>query len=304
MKFWNFLWALLMPLVFMAGEDEAGGGGVTVDDEAEGAEAEGDETGGEAEEEAEAEETAEGEEGAEEAADAGKKKVAAGADPTEGMTPEQLRAELKRIKIAEKSERVRRQTLEKRYGKGVRPPANDPARRAAAENGPKSLEDVKDIGDYDKLVERKIEERLQRETAERTLSSRLESTQSEMSKKFDGSNGLPGYDEIVDEHVVPMIEENPMVYHLIRMAPNPGGFAYLLALNAKYGGDIEKIAGAFKVQGRKQLLDNIDKAGKQALRLKGRGGVGSSGKGQSLEQLMAMDDDAFENEIGKAKGSR
>lgn len=294
-RFW-FL-QFLLPLYFMIGED--GEGGTTVDDDPE-PDPDAATPAAEADPEAEPEPDAEleADPDAEPEPDADKNKPA---DRYANLTPEQLRAELKRMSIAEKTERTKRQQLQKKYG-GIKPPA-DPARRAA-DDKPKSLDEIKDLKEYDDEVNRKIERTIAAREREKEYSTRLESTQTEMTKKFDGSNGLPAYDEIVDEHVIPMIEKNPMLYHLIRMSPHPGGMSYLLALNAMHGGDIEKIAGMFKTQGRQQLLDNIDQAGKKALRLKGRGNIGNSGKGQTLEQLMAMGDDAFENEINKVKNTR
>jgi hypothetical protein len=222
-------------------------------------------------------------------------------DPTEGMTAEQKvdywQKRANRHYAEYQKERSKRQSLQRGpltdAGKG-----SAPAGKAAGEETPKSLDEVENLGQFSKYVVEEAKRQIKEELTEKDLDSRVTRTESAARKKHDGKDDFPEYDEVVDTYVLPLIQENPNVFKLLRLMDDPGEAAYTLGMLRGFPNYIEQIKG----KGREDLANNINDATKKAALVRGRNGGRQTGAKLTAAEIDAMSFDDFEKEIAKTKG--
>src|SRR5262245_22234978 len=134
-------------------------------------------------------------------------------DPTEGMSDGQkvdyYRKQVDHWQADYRKEKDKRQKYEQQYGglgghqRQTMTPVPDVFGRTGA---PRSLDDVQDLGSYTKYILNEAKKQFSEEVTENQLNHKVERTEAEARLKYDGSNGLPAYDDLIDEYVVPMIQ--------------------------------------------------------------------------------------------------
>ena len=221
-------------------------------------------------------------------------------DPTRGMRPEE-RADywMKKANHFEteyKVERTKRQSYDKRYGglnkAGVsqeRPPSQ------TYNTVPNSLDEVKDLGQYTRFVLDEAAKQFEHKMTQKQLDDRVETSESHAREVHNGEDGLPPYDELLDEFVVPMVQKNPKIFELIRQMPDPAEASYTLGMLLKWPNFTEML----KSQANEDLIKKINGTAKQAATVKGKSsGRQPSGK-LTKEEIDNMSLEDFERELEK-----
>lgn len=155
-------------------------------------------------------------------------------DPTDGMSDGQKvdywAKRASNFESAFKEERHKRQDYVKKYGglggESVKEKANRPEFNFG--KTPRSLDEVQDLGSYTRYILDEASKQFKKEMSEQQLDSRVEFTESRARDVHNGDDGLPGYDELVDEYVVPMIQKNPKIFEVIKQLPDPAEASYTL----------------------------------------------------------------------------
>jgi len=196
-----------------------------------------------------------------------------------------------------RTERGRRQTLQKQSG-GIQ--SREEVSTEAKQNGdgPKTLEQVESLHDLYGLLKRENRAELDSRLGEDKKQTRLVTSQDRARTEHNGSDGFPAYDDLVEETVLPLIEKNPRIYHLLREMPDPGEAAYTLGFLLKFPTFKDTIKG----QGREELLNKINETTKKAVVLKGKKDTKTQTGKQTAAEILAMPPEEFEKEISKVTG--
>ena len=163
-------------------------------------------------------------------------------------------------------ERTSRQSLQ-RGGLATRAseqPATRESPTMAGDNG----KPIETIGELTESILKQAEQNFEKRFTEKQLDGRVASTEEQARKQHDGADGYPDYDAIFDGYVEPMIKQNPKVYELLRLMPNPAEAAYTLGFLLKY----PNFKGTVESQARDDMAKNINKTAKQAATVKGKNG--------------------------------
>lgn len=220
-------------------------------------------------------------------------------DPTDGMSDGQKvdywAKRASNFESALKEERHKRQEYVKKYG-GLGG-ANKEEKTARPDynfgRAPKSLDEVQDLGSYTRYILDEASKQFKKEMTDQQLDSRVEFTETRAREIHNGDDGLPGYDELVDEYVVPMIQKNPKIFEVIKQLPDPAEASYTLGFLMKY----PKFSDMIKSQSRDELVKNINSTARQAATVRGRSnGRQPSGKLTKAE-IDAMTPEDFEKEL-------
>lgn len=226
-------------------------------------------------------------------------------DPTAGMTVEQqLEYWRKRANHFEgdyKKERTKRQGYE-RNGAAVGLSGARVEQRKAEQAAPdKAVEDMTPQ-EFLEHAERRIESKLEQQYTERQLNERVTRSEDWARKEYDGANGKPTYDEMINDVVMPFLKENPDTFQILRKLKNPAQGAYTLGVILRpdlLQQDEQKTATA----ARKDLVKQIDAATKKAVTIQSnRGGVNPSRK-KDKAYFESLSDADFEKEIEEVKNS-
>lgn len=226
-------------------------------------------------------------------------------DPTEGMSDGQKvdywAKRASNFENALKEERHKRQEYVKKYG-GLGG-ANKEEKTARPDYNfgktPRSLDDVQDLGSYTRYILDEASRQFKKEMTEQQLDSRVEFTETRAREIHNGDDGLPSYDELVDEYVVPMIQKNPKIFEVIKQLPDPAEASYTLGFLMKY----PKFSDMIKHQSRDELVKNINQTARQAATVRGRSnGRQPSGKLTKAE-IDSMSPEEFERELEAFRGS-
>lgn len=225
-------------------------------------------------------------------------------DPTKGMSAsEKQEYYIRRANHFEKeyqAERTKRQAYARQFGglNSVRKPEHEaaPYRTPPVGDGD-GLDKVSNLADYTRYVLQEAEKAFEHKMTEKQMDNRVEETENQARKIHDGTDGLPAYDDIVDEYVVPMIQKNPRIFQLLRVMPDPAESSYTLGFLLKYPNFSEML----KSQSREDLVKTINGTAKQAASVKGK----SSGRQPSgrltKDEIDVMSVEDFERELEKFK---
>lgn len=223
-------------------------------------------------------------------------KAPANRDPTEGMSDGQRvdywANRAGNFESALKEERHKRQEYTKKYGGLNGANAQEKTARPDYNFGksPRSLDDVQDLGSYTRYILEEASKQFERKMSDQQLDSRVEYTETRARDLHNGEDGLPAYDELVDEFVVPMIQKNPRIFEVIKQLPDPAEASYTLGFLMKY----PKFSEMIKSQSRDDLVKNINATARQAATVRGRSnGHQPTGK-LSKAEIDAMNPEEFE----------
>lgn len=225
-------------------------------------------------------------------------------DPTEGMTIEQkLEFYRKRSGHFEKEykrERTKRQGLQKGgASSGLASAfASGPKQETETEKPNEKPLDEMSPAEFLEVATKKAQAEMRKEFTETQKTNRMRSSDAAAREKFDGSDGRPTYDEMLDDVVAPFIREHPQVFHMLREMPNPGEAAYALGLLLNpelQEGETKRT----QAKARTELVKKIDDAAKKAVTIKNGGNGGGAGKGK--RKVHEFSDEEFEAEIARAK---
>jgi hypothetical protein len=225
---------------------------------------------------------------------------AAEADPTKGMSPSEQRDYwMKRANHFEseyKVEKVKRQGYDKRYGGLNQQGLKDATAPRVSDYALEKIgvpENVKDLESYTQFVIDKAKKEFGREVSEKQLDGKVEESEKRAREEHKGDDGLPAYDDLIDEVVAPAIRKNPKIFELIRLMEDPAGAAYTLGFILKY----QNFQDIIKSQSREELVRNINNTAKQAATVRGKtNGRQPSGKLTAAE-IEAMSPEDFEKEL-------
>jgi len=223
-------------------------------------------------------------------------------DPTQGMSPVEARDywrnKANHFESEYKVERTKRQGYDKQYGglngHGNALRNNVEQQRAVDNYTNLNLPaNVQDLQSYTRYILNEAEKGFEAKLTERQLDGRVESTEKTARDAHNGEDGLPAYDELVDEYVAPLIQKRPRIFSMLREMEDPAEAAYTLGFILKY----KNFSDIVKSQTRDELMKNINATSKQAATIKGK----SSGRQPSgrltKEEIDAMSPEDFEREL-------
>lgn len=156
-------------------------------------------------------------------------------------------------------------------------------KQAKVENDPYA--DVKSVPDVFKRVESMLSER------EKEANWRASLQNVRANETGDPEKGIPSFDELEQEQLIPFFEANPAVKQIIREFPNPGQAMYTLAFLLKYP-SIDKLRALFAGKARHEMGQRINEVSKEAVRLGGRRDGATSSK-LTPEQIRNMSSAEF-----------
>jgi len=224
-------------------------------------------------------------------------------DPTKGMSAgEKLEYWTRRANHFEKEyggERTKRQAYARQFGglNSVKTPEREqaPYRHAPGISDADGLDKVTNLQDYTRYVLQEAEKAFEHKMTEKQMDNRVEESEVQARKQHDGEDGLPAYDDLVDEYVVPMIQKNPRIFQLLRVMPDPAESSYTLGFLLKYPNFSEML----KSQSREDLVKTINGQAKQAATVKGKGNGRQPSGRLTKEEIDAMSPEDFEKELEK-----
>jgi len=236
-------------------------------------------------------------------------------DPTEGMTPEQkVEFWQKRAKHFEsdyKKERTKRQNYQKGSslatsftGKNSFADTNE-----STEANTKAIDEITDPKEFRQRLINDTKNEIRKEMTEKQLHQRMLDSEAEAREEFDGSDGRPPFDEVMDKYVKKFFQETAAedkerakgIFNLMKMMPNPARAAYTLGMmlaDQEAPGSVDKKVAS---KARADLVKKVDEAAQKAATLKSRADTGKTSKKKSAAEIEAMSFDDFEREIEAAK---
>src|SRR5262245_38906870 len=222
------------------------------------------------------------------------------ADPTKGMSPSEQRdywmKKANHFESEYKVERTKRQSYDKRYGGLNQQGLKDVSQRRDPDYALEQIgvpENVKDLESYTQFIVNKAKKEFAKEATGKQLDSRVEDSEVRARAEHDGSDGLPAYDDLIDEVVTPERQNNPDIIQLLRLEKEPEQAAYTPRFILNYQNRTE----INQAQTRDELIKNINDKGKEAAQVRGRSnGKQPSGKLTAAE-IEAMTPEDFEKEL-------
>jgi hypothetical protein len=181
--------------------------------------------------------------------------------------------------------------------------AQQPAREATPDySKPSKPFEQMTVDEYTDFIQKslmqKIKGEIQPELAHTHTQQKLEIAEEKARSRHDGKDGLPSYDELIDEYLMPQLEDDEALFMLIKQTKDPAETAYRLALlNA-----MPDLMAQTKAQGREEMIDKIEDVAKRATTVKkgNKENVRSSSK-LSASDIMKMPNDKFEDLIAQTK---
>jgi hypothetical protein len=134
-------------------------------------------------------------------------------DPTDGMSPLEAKNFWKdranHFDKSYKEERAKRQAYDRQYGglNGAGIASKNIHEQARAVDRFTNLDipnNVQDLASYTRYILNEAEKGFEAKLTERQLDGRVESTEKTARDAHNGEDGLPAYDELVDEYVAPL----------------------------------------------------------------------------------------------------
>lgn len=223
-------------------------------------------------------------------------------DPTQGMSPVEARDywrnKANHFESEYKVERTKRQGYDKQYG-GLNGHGNalrNNVEQQRAVDRYTNLDipnNVQDLASYTRYILNEAEKGFEAKLTERQLDGRVESTEKTARDAHNGEDGLPAYDELVDEYVAPLINKRPRIFSMLREMEDPAEAAYTLGFILKY----KNFSDIVKSQTRDELMKNINATSKQAASIKGKNSGRQPSGRLTKEEIDAMSPEDFEREL-------
>ncbi len=225
-------------------------------------------------------------------------------DPTAGMSPlearDYWRDQKNHFEKEYRVERAKRQAYDKQYG-GLNGHGNtlrNNVEQQRAVDRYTNLDipnNVQDLASYTRYILNEAEKGFEAKLTERQLDGRVESTEKTARDAHNGEDGLPAYDELVDEYVAPLIQKRPRIFSMLREMEDPAEAAYTLGFILKY----KNFSDIVKSQTRDELMKNINATSKQAATIKGKNSGRQPSGRLTREEIENMSVDDFERELEK-----
>ncbi len=223
-------------------------------------------------------------------------------DPTQGMSPiearEYWRNKANHFESEYKVERTKRQSYDKQYG-GLNGHGNTLRNNVEQQRAVDRFtnldipNNVQDLASYTRYILNEAEKGFEAKLTERQLDGRVESTEKTARDAHNGEDGLPAYDELVDEYVAPLINKRPRIFSMLREMEDPAEAAYTLGFILKY----KNFSDIVKSQTRDELMKNINQTSKQAASIKGKNSGRQPSGRLTKEEIDAMSPEDFEREL-------
>ncbi len=223
-------------------------------------------------------------------------------DPTQGMSPVEARDywrnKANHFESEYRVERTKRQGYDKQYG-GLNGHGNalrNNVEQQRAVDRYTNLDipnNVQDLASYTRYILNEAEKGFEAKLTERQLDGRVESTEKTARDAHNGEDGLPAYDELVDEYVAPLINKRPRIFSMLREMEDPAEAAYTLGFILKY----KNFSDIVKSQTRDELMKNINATSKQAASIKGKNSGRQPSGRLTKEEIDAMSPEDFEREL-------
>lgn len=229
-------------------------------------------------------------------------------DPTKGMSPKEAadywRNKANHFESEYRVERTKRQSYDKQYG-GLNGHGNtlrNNIEQQRAVDRYTNLDipnNVQDLASYTRYILNEAEKGFEAKLTERQLDSRVETTEKTAREAHNGEDGLPAYDELVDEYVAPLIQKRPRIFSMLREMEDPAEAAYTLGFILKY----KNFSDIVKSQTRDELMKNINATSKQAASIKGKNSGRQPSGRLTKEEIDAMSPEDFERELERFRSS-
>ena len=229
-------------------------------------------------------------------------------DPTAKMSPKEAadywRNKANHFESEYKVERTKRQSYDKRYG-GLNGTGNilrNNVEQQRAVDRFTNLDvpnNVNDLASYTRYILNEAEKSFEHKMTEKQLDGRVESTEKTARETHNGEDGLPAYDELVDEFVAPLIQKRPRIFNMLREMEDPAEAAYTLGFILKY----KNFSDIVKSQTRDELMKNINATSKQAATIKGKNSGRQPSGRLTKEEIESMTPEAFERELERFRSS-
>jgi len=223
-------------------------------------------------------------------------------DPTDGMSPIEARNFWKdRANHFDKSyreERAKRQAYDRQYG-GLNGHGNilrNNVEQQRAVDRFTNLDipnNVNDLASYTRYILNEAEKGFEAKMTEKQLDGRVETSEKTAREAHNGEDGLPAYDELVDEFVAPLIQKRPRIFSMLREMEDPAEAAYTLGFILKY----KNFSDIVKSQTRDELMKNINATSKQAANVKGKNSGRQPSGRLTRAEIDAMSPEDFEREL-------
>jgi len=223
-------------------------------------------------------------------------------DPTKGMSPIEAqnywRNKANHFESEYKVERTKRQSYDKRYGglngHGMILKNNVEQQRAVDRFTNLDVpSNVNDLASYTRYILNEAEKSFEHKMTEKQLDGRVESTEKSAREAHNGEDGLPAYDELVDEFVAPLIQKRPRIFNMLREMEDPAEAAYTLGFILKY----KNFSDIMKSQTRDELMKNINATAKQAASVKGKNSGRQPSGRLTRADIEGMSVEDFEKEL-------
>lgn len=223
-------------------------------------------------------------------------------DPTAGMSPiearDYWRGQKDHFEKEYRTERARRQAYDKQYGglNGAGISMKNLHEQPRAVDRFTNLDvpsNVNDLASYTRYILNEAEKSFEHKMTEKQLDGRVESTEKTARDAHNGEDGLPAYDELVDEYVAPLIQKRPRIFSMLREMEDPAEAAYTLGFILKY----KNFSDIVKSQTRDELMKNINATSKQAASIRGKANGRQPSGRLTKEEIDAMSPEDFEREL-------
>ncbi len=223
-------------------------------------------------------------------------------DPTAKMSPAEARDywrnKANHFESEYRVERTKRQSYDKRYG-GLNGTGNilrNNVEQQRAVDRFTNLDipnNVNDLASYTRYILNEAEKGFEAKMTEKQLDGRVETSEKTAREAHNGEDGLPAYDELVDEFVAPLIQKRPRIFSMLREMEDPAEAAYTLGFILKY----KNFSDIVKSQTRDELIKNINATSKQAANIKGKAAGRQPSGRLTKEEIESMTPEAFEREL-------
>jgi len=223
-------------------------------------------------------------------------------DPTAKMSPAEARDywrnKANHFESEYRVERTKRQSYDKRYG-GLNGTGNilrNNVEQQRAVDRFTNLDipnNVNDLASYTRYILNEAEKGFEAKMTEKQLDGRVETSEKTARDAHNGEDGLPAYDELVDEFVAPLIQKRPRIFSMLREMEDPAEAAYTLGFILKY----KNFSDIVKSQTRDELMKNINATSKQAANIKGKASGRQPSGRLTKAEIDSMSPEDFEREL-------
>ncbi len=223
-------------------------------------------------------------------------------DPTAKMSPAEARDywrnKANHFESEYRVERTKRQSYDKRYG-GLNGTGNilrNNVEQQRAVDRFTNLDipnNVNDLASYTRYILNEAEKGFEAKMTEKQLDGRVETSEKTARDAHNGEDGLPAYDELVDEFVAPLIQKRPRIFSMLREMEDPTEAADPLGFILKY----KNFSDIVKSQTRDELMKNINATSKQAANIKGKASGRQPSGRLTRAEIDAMSPEDFEREL-------